>query len=93
MRCAELRDLAARLRLAVGHLDVVGAVGVTLERLVSAEMEFLRARLAVRPLAGPERRRPVVEQAADVQDFLRSAHDLYPIRQNVAARNICCTAT
>ena len=64
-----------------------GAIGITFERLSSAKVESLRSRLAMRPLACAERRRSVVEQTCDVEDFLlRSAHDSYPIQQIAALR-------
>lgn len=64
------------------------AIGITFERLVAAEVEFLCCRLTMRPLAGAERRRSMVEQTRDVKDFLlRSAHDSYPIQQNAALHN------
>ena len=82
---SELGDLAARLRLTIGHFNVLRAIGISFERLVAAEMKFLRCRLAVRPLAGTERRRSMIEQTRDIEDFLLSlAHDSYPIQQNIA---------
>lgn len=64
------------------------AIGITIERLVAAEVEFLCCRLTMRPLAGAERRRSMVKQTRDVKNFLiRSAHASYPIQQNTALHN------
>ena len=61
------------------------AIGIAFERLVAAEVKFLRCRLAEGPLAGTEGRRPVVEKTRDIEDFLFCvAHDTYPIQQNFA---------
>ena len=41
----ELRDLPARLRLTIGHLNVFRTIRITLKRLFAAEMEVLGPRL------------------------------------------------
>lgn len=61
-----LSDLAARLRLTIGHFNVFRAIGIAFERLVAAEVKLLRRRLAVRPLAGTKGRRSVIKQTRDV---------------------------
>ena len=80
-----LRNLAAWFRLAIGHFDMLRAIRVAFKRLVATEVEFLGRWLAERPLAGPERRRSMVEQTRDVEDFLFCiAHGAYPIQQIIA---------
>ena len=41
-----LRDLPARLRLTIGHLNMFRAIRITLKRPFAAEMEVLSPRLA-----------------------------------------------
>jgi hypothetical protein len=82
---ANLRNLAARLGLTIGHFDVLRAIGIPFERLIAAEMEFLGCRLTVRPLTGAERRRSVIKQTRDIENFLWCfAHFSYPIQHNAA---------
>lgn len=62
------------------------AVGIAFKRLVATKVEFLRRRLAERPLAGAEGRRSMIEQTRDIEDFLFCiSHFTYPIQQNFAA--------
>ena len=41
-----LRDLPARLRLTIGHLNMFRAIRITLKRLFATEMEILSPRFA-----------------------------------------------
>ena len=72
-------NLAAGLGFAIGHLNMLRAVGIPFECRRAAVMELFRARLAERPLTCSERRRPVVEKPLDVKNLLLSfAHYLCP---------------
>ena len=78
-----LSYLSARLRLTIGHFDVLRAIRVTFERLFTTEVEVLRSRFTGRPLASPEGRRSMIEQTLDVKDFLLCiTHDTYPIQHD-----------
>ena len=58
------------------------AIGITFQRLLAAEVEFLGTRLAKGPLARAEGRRSMIEQTLNIQNsLLRIAHFTYPVKR------------